>query len=215
MKSNYCLGGDQMRTNTEVIELIIKLAQEQGVSISELARRTGMAKSAISKYFSKAREFPLNRLNQFAKALKVTPEELLGVPQNLQPVTGTVKIPVLGVIACGDPITAEENIDGYIEEPKDDLPAGQLFYLKAEGRSMTPTIPDGAKVLIRQQPDVEDGEIAAVLLTNENEATLKRIKHSKDLILLLPDNPEYQPIVSSKENPIQILGKALRYVSQL
>lgn len=80
---------------------------------------------------------------------------------------------------------------------------------------MTPTIPDGAKVLIRQQPDVEDGEIAAVLLTNENEATLKRIKHSHDLIILSPDNPEFQPIISSKENPIQILGKAIRYTSQL
>ncbi|MFT8727997.1 MAG: helix-turn-helix transcriptional regulator [Liquorilactobacillus ghanensis] len=65
----------------------MKLTHEQGISISKLARRTEMAKSAISKYFSKAREFPLNRLNQFAKSLKVTSEELLGVPQNLQPVT--------------------------------------------------------------------------------------------------------------------------------
>lgn len=80
---------------------------------------------------------------------------------------------------------------------------------------MSPTIPNGASVLIRQQPDVEDGEIAAVLLTNEDEATLKRIKRSKNIVLLLPDNPEYEPIISTKENPIRILGKALRYVSQL
>ncbi|MDC7952440.1 LexA family protein [Liquorilactobacillus mali] len=204
-----------MKNNTEVIETIIRLSHEQSLSISEVARRTKMAKSAVSKYFNKTRSFPLNRIGQFAKALGVTPEELLGVPSNLHPITRTVKIPVLGVIACGDPIMAEENIDSYIEEPKETLPNGKLFYLRAKGRSMTPTIPDGANVLIRQQPDVEDGEIAAVLLTNENEATLKRIKHSKDIILLIPDNPEYQPIISSGENPIRILGKALRYVSKL
>ncbi|MCI5760937.1 MAG: XRE family transcriptional regulator [Ligilactobacillus agilis] len=204
-----------MRNNTEVIDQIIELTKQQGLSISELARRTDMAKSAVSKYFNKSREFPLNRLEKFAQALNVSADELLGLPQNFHPVTDTVKIPVLGVIACGEPITAQENIIGYIDEIKDELPNGNLFYLEAKGKSMTPTIPDGAKVLIRQQPDVEDGEIAAVLLTNKNEATLKRIKHSHDLIILSPDNPEFQPIISSKENPIQILGKAIRYTSQL
>lgn len=116
-----------MKNNTEVVETIIRLSREQNLSISELARRTKMAKSAVSKYFNKTRSFPLNRLDQFAKALKVTPEELLGIPRNFQPITGTVNIPVLGVIACGDPITAEENIDGYIEEPKETLPSGKLF----------------------------------------------------------------------------------------
>ncbi|MCP0885749.1 XRE family transcriptional regulator [Ligilactobacillus sp. WILCCON 0076] len=204
-----------MKSNEEVIDSIIRISKTQHLSISELARRTEMAKSAISKYFNKTRAFPLNRLEQFAKALGVTPEELLGVPNNLHFVNETVKIPVLGTIACGDPITASENIDGYIEESRDTLPAGNLFYLRAKGNSMSPTIPNGASVLIRQQPDVEDGEIAAVLLTNEDEATLKRIKRSKNIVLLLPDNPEYEPIISTKENPIRILGKALRYVSQL
>ncbi|GAJ26173.1 SOS-response repressor [Liquorilactobacillus sucicola DSM 21376 = JCM 15457] len=206
-----------MKSNAEIVSAMQQLAKQQQISISELARRVKMAKSAVSKYFNGSRSFPLNRLDSFAKALGTTSEHLLGIdmPSNMVPIAGVVKIPVIGVIACGDPITADENIDGYIEEPKETLPSGNLFYLHAKGDSMAPTIPNGANVLIRQQPEVEDGEIAAVLLTNENEATLKRIKHTDKLILLLPDNPKYDPIVSTPENPIKILGKAIRFISEL
>lgn len=72
-----------MRNNAEIIELIKQICNEKGISLSELARKTGMAKSAISRYFNLTRSFPLNRADQFAKALGVTPEYLLGV----EPVT--------------------------------------------------------------------------------------------------------------------------------
>lgn len=68
-----------MRNNAEIIELIKQICNEKGISLSELARKTGMAKSAISRYFNLTRSFPLNRADQFAKALGVTPEYLLGV----------------------------------------------------------------------------------------------------------------------------------------
>lgn len=67
-----------MRTNNQIITMINELRQEQDLSISELARRVGMAKSALSRYFNKTREFPLNRINIFAAALHTTPEYLLG-----------------------------------------------------------------------------------------------------------------------------------------
>ncbi|KRL02403.1 LexA family protein [Liquorilactobacillus capillatus] len=206
-----------MKSNAEIIAQMQQLAKQQQLSISEVARRVNMAKSAVSKYFNGSRTFPLNRLESFAAALGTTAENLLGVeiPTNMVPVTKVVKIPIIGVIACGDPITAEENVDGYIEEPQESLPSGKLFYLRAKGNSMSPTIPNGANVLIRQQPEVENGEIAAVLLTNDNEATLKRVKKNKKLILLLPDNPKYDPIVSTSKNPIKILGKAIRFISDL
>lgn len=72
-----------MRNNAEIIELIKQICNEKGISLSELARKTGMAKSAISRYFNLTRSFPLNRADQFAKALGITPEYLLGV----EPVT--------------------------------------------------------------------------------------------------------------------------------
>lgn len=124
-------------------------------------------------------------------------------------------MPVLGRIACGDPILAEENISGYRAEPKDGLPSGDLYYLEAKGNSMEPTIPDGAMVLIRKQPDVETNEIAAVLVNGDTEATLKRVRKQNDVILLMPDNPEYDPIIVNEKNPARIIGKAVRFTRDL
>lgn len=80
---------------------------------------------------------------------------------------------------------------------------------------MEPTIKNGSLVLIRQQPEVEDGEIAAVLFTDDDEATLKRVKRSGDTMILLPDNRRYEPIIVSKDNPVRILGKAVRVTTNL
>ncbi|KRN31139.1 LexA family protein [Liquorilactobacillus mali] len=203
-----------MNNNDEIISYLTKLKDEKNLSISEIARRVGMAKSAVSRYFNKTREFPLNKTEEFANALGTTPEKIIGIrkPSNIIPITKTVKIPLLGEIACGDPILAEENIEEYIDEPVNYLPSGTCFYLRAKGNSMKPTIPNGAKVLIRQQPDVEDNEIAAVLMTDSNEATLKRIKRADGTIFLMPDNPEYSPILVNKDNPARILGKVIRMV---
>ena len=161
-----------MKSNDEIIAYLNQLREEREMSISELSRRVGMSKSIVSQYFNGKRGFPLNHVNEFASALGTTPEEALGVePIDLVPVSRLRKIPVLGTIACGEPILAEENIDSYISQPVNNLPKGRLFYLKAKGNSMKPTIPDGSLVLIRQQPEVESGEIAAVLFTDSTEAT--------------------------------------------
>lgn len=76
---------------------------------------------------------------------------------------------------------------------------------------MEPTIPDGSFVLIKSQPEVEDGEIAAVLVDDDSEATLKRVRHQGSLVMLMPDNTsEYEPIILTKTNPGRIIGKAVR-----
>lgn len=134
---------------------------------------------------------------------------------NMKQVKEMRSIPVLGDIACGDPITAVENIQGYRDEVADTLPTGELFYLHCKGDSMAPTIPNGAYVLIRQQPDVEDGEIAAVLVNGDAEATLKRIKRQGSLVMLMPDNQSYNPYVVTPDNPARILGKALKMSADL
>ncbi|MRH46562.1 XRE family transcriptional regulator [Lactobacillus reuteri] len=127
-----------------------------------------------------------------------------------------VSVPILGEIACGDPITAEENIDGYTEiifEGK--APKGTLFALRCKGHSMEPTIPNGSLVTIREQPTVEDGEIAAVLVDHDSEATLKRIKHQGNLVMLMPDNKEYDPIILDENHPGRIIGKAVLFTASL
>lgn len=121
-----------------------------------------------------------------------------------------VRIPILGDIACGTPILAEQNIEGYTTELFDEKPDGTLFTLKCQGDSMEPKIPNGATVIVREQPTVEDDEIAAVLVDDNEEATLKRIKHIGDQVMLMPENQKYDPIILNKKNPGRILGKVIK-----
>lgn len=208
-----------MRTNDEIIALMEKLREEKGFSISELARRTGMAKSAVSRYFNKTREFPLNRVDEFSKALGVSSEYLLGIdfpkPSNIVQTEKITQIPIIGTIAAGTPITAEQNIEEYIAIPSTMVPGGELISLNINGDSMSPGIPNNSFVVVRLQSDVEDGEIAAVLLNGDTEATLKRIKRQNGIMLLVSDNQKYQPIVVTEDYPAKIIGKAVKVIYDL
>lgn len=206
-----------MRSNDGIMNILIEARKRKGISINELASLTGVAKSSISRYENRSRQFPLDQIDTFSKALGLDPKEVLGFndDSNISLVKSIIRIPIIGEIACGDPITAQENISGYVEESTENLPSGELFYLKAKGSSMEPTIPNGSNVLIREQPEVEDGEIAAVLVNGDTEATLKRVKHQGNIIMLIPDNQEYNPYIITADNPAKILGKAIRLTTDL
>ena len=119
-------------------------------------------------------------------------------------------VPLLGTIAMGAPITAEQNIEKYIPEYMMDRYADDtLFALRCQGDSMYPLIPNGAIAIIRQQTDVENGEIAAVLINGE--ATLKKVLHVGKAVVLQPANPEYRDIILDKDHPGTILGKMIKY----
>lgn len=119
-------------------------------------------------------------------------------------------VPLIGTIAMGAPITAEQNIEKYIPGYMMDRYADDtLFALRCKGNSMYPLIPDGAIATIRQQSDVEDGEIAAVLINGE--ATLKKVLHVGKTVVLRPANPEYKDIILDKDHPGTILGKMIKY----
>ena len=132
---------------------------------------------------------------------------------NIIPMPEMRKIPLLGSIACGAPILAEEHIEEYIDIPKH---IHADFALTCQGDSMiNARIFDGDIVYIRQQDTVESGEIAAVLI--DNDATLKRIRIFDDHISLEPENPQYRPIVLWGEdmNTVRILGKAIAFTSAI
>lgn len=190
-----------------------------GRTQQRISNETGIPVSTLSGYFAKRSTPNAGAVQKLADYFGVNKSDIdprYGTsPQNLKPVNETIKIPLLGTIACGDPILADENITGYLPEPTDLLPSGKLFYLRAKGQSMEPTIKDGSLVLIRQQPDVEDGEIAAILFVDDDEATLKRIKRAGPTVILIPDNREYEPIIASNNNPVRILGKAVRVTTNL
>ena len=130
---------------------------------------------------------------------------------NIIPLPEMRKIPLLGKIACGSPILAEEHVEEYIDIPKH---IHADFALTCQGDSMiNARIFDGDIVYIRQQDTVEAGEIAAVLI--DNDATLKRIRIFEDHISLEPENPQYRPIVlwGDDMNTVRILGKAVAFTS--
>ena len=189
------------KNDVEQIQLANHLGRKSGTSVSEWES---------GKYTPKA-----GTLNEIAKYFRVSMSDLMekdlsDTTTNIIPFGKTVNIPILGEIACGDPIIAGENIDGYREELSDLLPSGNLFYLKTKGSSMVPTVPQNSYVLIREQPEVEDGEIAAVLVNGDSEATLKRIKRQGNMVMLIADNPEYPPYIITEDNPARILGKAVK-----
>lgn len=123
-----------------------------------------------------------------------------------------VRIPVLGQVAAGIPIDAIENILDWEEIPASMAATGEYFGLKIKGDSMLPIIEDGDVVIVRHQSQVENGEIAIVLV-NGDEATAKKIKHTDTGLMLIPNNPAFEPMFFSKEEiankPVQIIGRVV------
>lgn len=198
----------------EVAKRIEKIAEEKGISGAELARRVGTDRSTITRYYKGTRKISMEELPKFAEVLEVDVIELLfgSEIKNISTISHEkIAIPVLGKIACGEPILAKENIESYIYKPVDSLPSGEIFALQAKGDSMEPTIPDGAIVLLRVQPEVENGEIAAVLVNGDEEATLKRIRKENGFIWLVPDNPKHELKQITEDYPARIIGKAISY----
>lgn len=198
---------------------IKRLRKERKYTQAHLAELLGTKPTTVASW-EQGRNKPLmDKVQKMAIIFNVPISEIVGGEENdtpsnvIYPLSDSlqrVTIPIIGEIACGDPITAEENIEGYTEETfEKPIPSGTLFALRCKGQSMEPTIHDGSLVTIREQPTVEDGEIAAVLVDGDTEATLKRVKHQGDLVMLMPDNKNYDPIILDKKNPGRIIGKAV------
>lgn len=132
---------------------------------------------------------------------------------NTKPPQYAWKVPLIGTIACGAPILAEEHIEGYVNIPKH---ISADFALTCKGDSMSGArIFDGDIVYIRQQDTVDNGQIAAVLI--DGEATLKRVKIYDDHIVLEPENPHFRPLTywAEEMNSVRILGRAVAFTSAI
>lgn len=198
-------------------ENIQRLLDRKGVKQTDMARDLSIAETTVSSWLNGKRYPGLKNLQLMADYFKVGRSDLTEQrPTNIIEISQrTVKIPVLGEIACGDPILVEENFEDYRTVLEENLPQGDLVYLQAKGDSMSPTIPHGSMVLIRIQEEVENGEIAAVTFSLNAHATLKRVKKQNGLIILMPDNVAHEPIVVTMDNPVRIIGKAVRSEQEL
>lgn len=190
-----------------------ELAKRKGVIPADLVRDLGIAEATIRSWFNGTKYPRIQSVQQLADYFGVPRSRITEewVPNKIRSNGRVVRVPVLGTIACGSPILSEDNVDYYEDELEELLPSGNVFYLKTKGDSMFPTIPEKSLVLIREQPSVENGEIAAVLVNGDTEATLKRVHFSGDTILLQADNPLYPPYIVSEDNPARIIGKVIKY----
>ena len=174
---------------------------ELGLTVEELAHKMGYKdKSSISKIENGKADIPQSKIAAFADALQTTPAYLMGweeqpepkkptIPPGFEPMPKMKKIPLIGSIACGEPITAEQNIEKMVDVPEN---IRCDFSLTCHGDSMVDAgIHDKDVVYIRIQPEVENGEIAAVRI--DGEATLKRVYYNPGTLTLMPANPAYAP----------------------
>lgn len=206
----------------ELKDILANLKSENGLTTEQLSQLSGVPKGTLNKLLNGETRNPTGgTLKKIAAALNC-PAELLYPQgqdpalhirntQDLMPVHRRA-LPLLGEVAAGVPIYADEQL----ETTFCDESLSCDFALRVRGDSMTGArINDGDIVFIRSQEDVDDGEIAVVLLNDE--ATLKRVYHIKNGLQLLPMNPKYPPMIFTFDtcDTIRILGKAVGFQSCL
>ena len=192
--------------------------KELGLSAETVAEKLDISPATVYRYEKgDIDKIPGDILQPLASILHTTPAYLMGwedapaagpaIPSGFIPVPEMEKVPLVGSIACGQPILAEENVEEMVDAPAG---RGVDFCLICKGDSMIDAgIHDGDIVYIRQQPDVENGEIAAVRIGSE--ATLKRVYKSAAGVMLAPANADYTPQMYGPDtlDDIQIEGKAI------
>lgn len=202
-------------------DMLIYLRKRQGLSQQSLSDRLGITRSAIGMYETGRRVPDLETLEAFADFYNVDMDTLTGrsdasgLSANMWPLAPLPKVPLVGRIACGAPILAEENIEEYVDLPRH-IQAD--FVLECKGDSMVGAgIRSGDMVYIRSQPEVENGQIAAVLVDGD-EATLKRFYFDGRTVQLVAENPQYAPMVFVGEDiskRLQVIGRAVAYTHAL
>jgi repressor LexA len=198
---------------------IIKKRREQlGISQEQLANILGYkSRSSINKIELNHTDLPQSKIVALAKALSVTPAYLMGWEELEQPIPKsngypTVRIPVLGDVAAGVPILAQQDIIGYEDIPADMAKTGEYFGLKIKGDSMEPKIHDNDIVIVKSMSDAENNDIVIAMINNE--ATCKRLHKYSNSVVLTAINSDYKPIEVTPDENIQILGKVVMSISK-
>lgn len=194
--------------------------KEIGLTQREVAEAVGVAEATVSRWESgEIANMRRDKISALAKVLHCSPDFVMtgehssarAVPPGFEPLPKRVKRPLVGNIACGEPITAEENTEGYVDVPEN---IHCDFCLRCKGDSMIDAgIHDGDVVYIHITPHVENGQIAAVRI--DGEATLKRFFWNEETqtMTLLAENRNFAPLVYTGPilDTVRIEGKAVGY----
>ncbi|MGN1250748.1 MAG: LexA family protein [Candidatus Spyradocola sp.] len=197
-----------------ISQIIREMRLKKGISQKELAAKLHVHQTAVSQW-ENGRTSPDNELlSKIADVFDISVDYLLG-RENAElssPTDLYVKIPVLGEVQAGLPMEAIENILDYEEINFALSTTGEYFGLQIRGSSMEPRMIEGDVVIVRKQEDAESGD-TVVVLVNGDDATVKKLKKMPDGIMLIPNNPAFEPLYYSakeiNELPVRIIGKVV------
>lgn len=186
------------------------------VSRTQLSESLDISYSTISDWINGNAYPRIDKIEMMANYFGINKSDL--VEENYNNETSALKIPVLGNVAAGIPISAVEDILDYEEVPISWQNQGEFFALRIKGDSMEPRIEDGDVVIVKQQSDANSGD-TVIALVNGDDATCKKLKKTDNGIMLVSTNPKYLPMFFTKEDivnkPVVILGKVVEFRGKL
>jgi lexA repressor len=178
----------------------------------ELAKRIGVHESSINKYEKGLVDIPLSKITELARVLNVTESYLMGWEDETKESNQGIKVPVLGAVPAGIPISAIEDIIDYEEIPQSWSNQGDFFGLRIKGNSMYPKLENDDVVIVKKQSTADNGDVV-IAMVNGDDATCKRYKRMDAGIMLTSDNSEYSPMFYTNEQiqslPVTIIGKVV------
>ncbi len=211
-------------------EIIKKYRKDKDLSMDAFAERSGISKAYISLLeknkhpkTGKAITPSIQCIKQAADGMNMDFNTLFSMIDSdvtLQLPKGSkkkklegVRIPVLGYVRAGVPINTIEEVIDYEEIHPDLAASGDYFALQVKGDSMEPKFSEGDVVIVREQPDVESGEIAIVLINGDEGTVKKLVKYDNGSIALIASNPAYTPMIFTPEQveelPVRVVGKVV------
>ncbi len=196
-----------------------ELRRARKMTQDELGALLGVQKAAVCKYETGRVALPPEMLLKLCDIFDVSADHMLCRDANpiakpkgdlsalFMPVREAVGVPLVGRVHAGLPMLAEENITEYIPVPSVDVRFGDYFYMEVEGDCMTGAfIPEGALVLVKVQPRVENGQIAVVRMGDE--VLVRKLKWMPSQLMLISANIRYEPLIVS-EGDVQIIGRVV------
>ena len=198
--------------------ILKKIRQDRGYTQEELAKKVNTSRSNIANYEVDKNMPSIDMLDKLSEALNVSTDTLLG-KESIKEIDLKEKlflIPIVGRVPAGEPLLADENIEGYL--PIDPImynlsSPDNLFFLRVVGESMNKVVTNGSFVLVKKQDYAETGDVVVALVNGDNEATLKRFKDlENDFVMLEPDSTysEFTPrIVNLRDTEFKIIGKVI------
>lgn len=197
---------------------LLELRKRKKLSQKDFGKIIGAAQNTVSQWENGSREPDSETINRIAKFFNVSIDYLLGNETSTKASDNGIKIPVLGEVAAGFPMFADENIIDYEEIPAEMAKNDDYFALKIHGDSMEPRIWNNDVVIVRKQSDVDSGDIAIVIVNGDLGTCKKVVKHSSG-ISLISFNSKYEPMFYTTDEiktlPITIIGKVVELRGKL